>query len=63
MLHFHGRKCLGECVSHHVVGQAVDEPNGATFHDVSNKMELNVDMFCLSMILVVFLELDGRLIV
>ena len=63
MLCFHGRECFDECVGHHVVGWAVDKLNGATFHDVSNKMELNVDMFCLDVILMIFYELDGRLIV
>jgi len=52
-----------ECVGHHVIGQAVDEPNGAAFHDVSNKMEPNVDMFCLGMILMVSHDLNGRLVV
>jgi len=63
MFCFCGRECLGECVSHHVISQAVDEPNGAAFHDVSNKMESNVDMFRSGMILMVFHELNGRLVV
>jgi len=63
MFHFRGRECLGECVGHHVVGRAVDEPNGAAFHNVSNKMEPNVDMFHSGMILMVFHKLNGRLVV
>jgi len=62
MLRFHRRECFGECVGHHVISRAVDKLNGAAFHDVLNEMEPNVDMFYSGMILMVFHELDGRLI-
>jgi len=55
--------CLCECVGSHVVGQAVDKADRASFNDVTNKMKTNINMFCSGVVLVIFHELDCGLVV
>jgi hypothetical protein len=57
------RKGFGKRVGDHVVGRAVNKSNRTAFDDVSNKMEADVDVLGTSMVLVVFGECNGGLIV
>ena len=52
-----------ECVSNHVIGRAVNKLNRAIFDDVFNEVKVDVNVFGASMVLVIFGEGHGRLIV
>ena len=63
MLDLSGWKGFGERVGHHVVCRAIDELNRAVFDDIVNEMEPYVDVLCTSVVLVIFGEHNGGLIV
>ena len=63
MFHLRRGKGFRKCVGYHLVGRAVDDTNLSFFDDPSNKMEMNVDMFCMRVILVLLHERNRRLIV
>jgi len=63
VLDLSGWKGFGECVGDHVICRAVDKPNGTVFDDVVNKVKLDVDVFGMSVVLVVFGKCDGGLVV
>ena len=50
MLRFNVGKCLGRCVSDHVVGRAINEVNCPIIYDQLNKMIPYVNVLGMSMI-------------
>lgn len=54
---------FGECVSKHVSSRAINEVELAIFDDPSNKMELDVNVLCLGIVLMVFGKCDSGPIV
>jgi len=63
MLDFHRWKGFGKCVGDYVISRAVNKSNRTVFDDISNKMKLDVNVFGMSVVLVVFGKCDGGLIV
>jgi len=63
MLDFRRWKGFGKCVGDHVISRAVNKSNRTVFDDVSNKMKSDVDVFGTSVVLVVFGECNGGLVV
>ena len=63
VLHLGGGQCLGEGVSHHVVRQAIDEPDGTLFDNPADPVVPHVDVLRARVVLVIACECDGRLIV
>ena len=63
MFDFHRWERLRECVGHHFVGRAINEPNFPIFNDPTNKMETNVDVFGMGMVLMLLRERNRGLIV
>ncbi len=63
MLHLRRGERLGEDVGDHVLGRAIDEPDGSVFDNPANEMESDVDVFAARVILVILRERNGRLVV
>ena len=61
MLCFDVEKCLGECVSNHVVSRTMNKIDGPIINDESNKMILDINVFGVIMIRPVTVECDGSL--
>jgi hypothetical protein len=59
MLHLDRWQCLGEHISNHVVGGAVNEAQGTLLDDPSDPMIMHVDVLGPGMVLVVAHEHDG----
>ena len=54
---------LGKQVGNHIVGGAKNELQFAIVDDPMNKMEMNVDVFCACMVLMVLGKCDSGLVV
>ena len=61
MLCFDVRKCLGKCVSDHVISRTINEINSPIVNDESNKMILDINVFGTSVIRPVTGECNGSL--
>ena len=63
MLCFSGRECLCKHIGELLVSGAVDESGRALFDDVADEMKANINMLGAGMVLMVFCELNSRLVV
>jgi len=52
-------KGFGEHVGNHVIGRAVDKSDRAVLDNIVNEVESDVDVFGMSVILMVFCECNG----
>ena len=52
-------KQLGEQVSNHIIGRAVNESNGLLFNDPMNEMVVYVDVLHADVVLMVFHQCNG----
>ena len=63
MLHLGGGQGLCEAVGDHVVGRAINEPQGALLNDPANEVVSHVDVLGTRVVLMITREHDGCLIV
>ena len=63
VLHFRGGERFSKCVGKLFIGGAVNELDRALLDDVSDEMETDIHMFRTRVVLVIFRELDGGLVV
>jgi hypothetical protein len=43
-----------ECVGYHIIGRTINQPNRTLFNNPSNEMKVDVDMFGMGVVLVIF---------
>ena len=61
MLRFNVGKCLGKCISDHVVDRAINNVNCPIIYDESNKMIPYIDVLSMSVIRPIAGECDSGL--
>ena len=57
------QECLSEDVCHHILSWAIHDLHVSIGYGLTNKMKVYVDMFSLSMVVVVHSEVDSGLVV
>ena len=63
MFHLGRGKGLGEGIGDHVVGQAIDDTQGALLGNPSDEVVVHVDVLRARMVLVIAGERDGCLVI
>jgi len=63
VFHLGGRQCLGEDISHHVIGGAVNELDRTLLNDPADPMVAHINVLGPWMVLVVMRECDGSLVI
>jgi len=59
VLDFCRRKGFSKGIHDHVICGTVDESKGTLFDDPANEVEMNVDVLCACMVLMILTECDG----
>lgn len=58
-----GRQGFGKCISHHLSSRTIDESDFSILNDSSNKVEMDINVLQMSMVLAVFGKENGRSVV